>query len=723
MRYYSLRTKLFLYSMIFCFTGVVLVGAYSYFTAREALIQRTYQQLISLKEEKEVRIEEFYRERARNLKFLSTPNNVLRIIASLNSQLFETNDIKAIQKDDNSIIDPQLIRYLADAKAYVSLSFGLPNNRIHSFKISSDSKISGYYTSSLVNTSLGNLYQKAIERKGVVFQDLTKGSLLTEYSSFIASPIYNADSILLGVIFLEISDKAINGIMAEQLNEKGLGNTGEVYLVGQDNLLRSSSRFIEKSILLASCNSEVVKSAHEGKVGVQKTIDYRNQKVLSAYGPVNIDDLKWVIIAEMDYEEAMKEIIVLGKRILLISFLVFITLTIGVFILSKKITAPLIRLKEVAISVGDGKYEQTLPITHHDEIGLLTDVFNKMVLQIKHITSSLKEREQRLTHFYKATIDGIVLHKAGTPVLVNHALSYLTGYSEDELIKRSPQDYLLIDVETYISAQQNAIFSFEAILKTRSDRKVPVEVQKNRLLFHGQEVESLVIRDISRRKAIEEELHTERLRQMRSVIDGQEQERQRLSRELHDGLGQTLVAIKLKLESIPLDELGNQRKTIESVKQMFNHTIEETRRMSNNLMPAALTEFSLAVVLRNLCIEIESNSGINVSLVIGVLPESFNQLLKTYIYRIAQEALNNIVKHSGASRAVISIFSDISKLYLHIEDNGVGYNPSKGYESGNGLYNMKERAILLNGKFEIITSVGNGVKIQAEFPIFPKQKM
>jgi PAS domain S-box-containing protein len=718
MRDYSLRTKLFLYSMVFCFTGVVLVGAYSYFSAREALVQRTYQQLISLKDEKKARIEEFYQERERNLKFLSTSSSILRIINFLN----ESGNSKNIQNGNYSFFDSHLVEYLADAKVYESLSFSLPNNSIHTYRISSNRSISGYYTSTTLNPSLDSLRQKAISSRGVVLQDLIKGSLMNEYSSFMAAPVYTTDNALLGVVFLEISDKAINGIMAEQLNEKGLGKTGEVYLVGNDNLLRSSSRFIENSILLTSCKSEVVTRARTGESGAEKTIDYRNQLVLSAYGPVTIKDLGWIIIAEMDYREAMREVIVLGDRILLISLLVFIVLTMGVFILSKRITAPLIRLMDTAISVGDGKYEQSLPITHQDEIGKLTQVFNKMVLQIKNITSSLKEREQRLTHFYKATIDGIVLHKTGAPVLVNHALSSLTGYTEEELIRKSPQDYLLINEETYFSAQQNPIFSFEAILKTKMGIKISVEVQKNLVLFHGQEVESLVIRDISRRKAIEEELQSERLRQMRSVIDGQEQERQRLSRELHDGLGQTLVAIKLKLESIPLEEVGTQRKTVESVKQMFNHTIEETRRMSNNLMPAALTEFSLAVVLRNLCMEIESNSGINVSLVIGVLPESFNQLLKTYIYRIAQEALNNIVKHSGATRAVISIFSDISKLYLHIEDNGVGFDSTKGYESGNGLYNMKERAILLNGKFEIITSKGNGVKIQAEFPIFPKQK-
>lgn len=719
MRSYSLRTRLFLYSLVFCFTGVVLVGSYSYFAAKDALIQRTFQQLISLKEEKKARVEDFFLERERDATFLSTNIEIISMMRTLSKIESSTIDEKKIFAS----INPKLIEFLSKAKTYVSISFGLPNGKVQLFVLDSLGQTSGYYSSTLQTISLIDLYNKATVNRKTTIQDFTKGLILKSYSSFLATPVFESDGTLLGVVFLEITDKAINYIMAEQIDEKGLGLTGEVYLVGNDNLLRSTSRFLDKPILSISCSSDVVKKAQKGEKGVKKTLDYRNQLVLSSYGPLSIANLNWVIVAEMDYKEAMMEISILGERILLIGFLVFVILTFGVFILSKRITAPIIRLKEAAQQVGDGKFDQILPVAYQDEIGLLTQVFNKMILQIKQITSSLKEREQRLTHFYKATIDGIVLHKSNAPLLVNHALSSLTGYCADELIKKSPLDYLLVDEEVYSSAQRSSVYSFEAVLKTKSDHKIPVEVQKNRVLFHGQEVESLVIRDISRRKAIEEELHTERLRQMRSVIDGQEQERQRLSRELHDGLGQTLVAIKLKLESIPLEEVGNQRKTVEAVKQMFNQTIEETRRMSNNLMPAALTEFSLAVVLRNLCMEIESNSGINVSLVIGVLPESFSQLLKTYLYRIAQEALNNIVKHSGASRAVISIFSDISKVYLHIEDNGVGYDPSKVNESGNGMYNMKERAILLGGKFEVIASKGNGVKIQAEFPIFPKQKV
>jgi PAS domain S-box-containing protein len=340
-----------------------------------------------------------------------------------------------------------------------------------------------------------------------------------------------------------------------------------------------------------------------------------------------------------------------------------------------------------------------------------------MTLRLRQTTLRLREREQRLLHFYRATIDGILLHKGGKPILVNRALSILSGFSEDDLLKMSPQVLFFNENHLTLKTGSQDQNSFEDLLITKSKEKIPVEVQRKKMTYHDQDVEALVIRDISQRRAVEDELKTERLHRMRSVIDGQEQERQRLSRELHDGLGQTLVGIKLRLESIPLNELGEQRKTIELVKQMFNQTIEDTRRISNNLMPAALTEFSLAVVLRNLCTEVEANSRIPISLVVGVLPESLNLLIKTYAYRIAQEALNNTVKHSGASRAVVSVFSDIKKIYLHVEDDGCGFVTGKKTDIGNGLYNMKERASLLNGKLEVISSPGKGTKIKVEFPL------
>ncbi|HRX31095.1 MAG TPA: PAS domain-containing sensor histidine kinase [Tenuifilaceae bacterium] len=347
----------------------------------------------------------------------------------------------------------------------------------------------------------------------------------------------------------------------------------------------------------------------------------------------------------------------------------------------------------------------------------LAHVIMGMRVQIKNLTKQVNERDSVLSQFHQATTDGIVIHKGGMPLLINPTLEKITGLSYNELKKRNPYSLLQIDETTLQDIQDKTFTLFEAELRRANGKNIFVEVQKGRVSYHGQEAESLVIHDITHRKLMEKEIQQERARQVRSVIDGQEKERQRLSRELHDGLGQNLVAIKLKLESITEEKAGELSAILNQVKQMFNHTIEEVRRISNNLMPAALKEFSLAVVLRNLINEVESNSGVSVEFAVGIIPEPLDQLIKTYVYRIVQEALTNVVKHSGASRVLVSIYSDYSSLHLQIEDNGEGFDASESSYTGNGLYNMKERAYLLNGKINIISSKGKGVKIIAQFPL------
>jgi len=713
MKSMSIKTRLFFYSILFCFTGLVVVGVYSYYIARQSLLHRTFNQLTSVREEKGKQVEQFFQDRLREVEYAA---KVLGTSHHIHGELLGEESKVTVAKNDQ----PQLINlldFLWRAGCYNSISIGFPDGQIVSIKLKPKGLFDGVYTSSMQAANLDELYQKVAQSRETVIKDFMIRSLLGENSAFVAAPIISTDSLTKGVVFLEIVESAMNQVMSESHAESGLGQTGEVYLVGKDYLMRSTSRFFDNSVLNVSCKTSAIEKALNGEEGTSKIRDYRNVKVLSSFRPINMPHLTWVIAAEMDWNEALRDVNRFKNNILLIGLLVFLLLTLGVFLFSWKVTEPLVKLKEAAIRVGDGKFDVLLPIDQRDEIGLLTQVFNKMTLRLRQTTHRLQEREQRLLHFYRATVDGIMLHSAGKPVMVNRALTLLSGFSEEELMKTSPESLFKGDDHLLHFADPCEVFSFETELKTRNGNEVPVEVQQKRMKFHDQTVEALVIRDISKRKAVENELMKERLQRFRSVFDGQEQERQRLSRELHDGLGQTLVGIKLRLESIPLENLGEERKTIEIVKNMFNQTIEETRRISNNLMPAALTQFSLAVVLRNLCTEFEANSGITGSLVVGVLPESLNQLLKTYAYRIAQEALTNIVKHSNANRAVVSVFSDIFKLYLHIEDNGVGFETSKISDTGNGLYNMKERASLLNGKFVISSSKGQATKIQVEFPL------
>jgi len=360
--------------------------------------------------------------------------------------------------------------------------------------------------------------------------------------------------------------------------------------------------------------------------------------------------------------------------------------------------------------------------TKGEFIAILGPMAHRIRFQLNELKSNQLEVSDRLYQFYRASVDAIVIHHGGVPIFFNPAFPEMTGYPESTLYRLRLFDIIKVDEDLLNEAREGRQPTVEGLLRQSNSNMLYVEVQVKSIKFRGQAAESVVVRDITHRKFMERELQLQRMRQVKSVIDGQEKERQRLSRELHDGLGQNLVAIKLKLESLPHNMAGELNATLAQVKQMFNHTIEEVRRISNNLMPAALKEFSLAVVLRNLCNEVESNSGISVGLTVGVLPEPIDQLLKTYVYRIVQEALTNVIKHSGANRANITVYADFSNLHLIIEDNGVGFNTSISTDTGNGLYNMKERAILLNGSINIISSQGKGTKIVAQFPLKPQNQ-
>lgn len=217
-----------------------------------------------------------------------------------------------------------------------------------------------------------------------------------------------------------------------------------------------------------------------------------------------------------------------------------------------------------------------------------------------------------------------------------------------------------------------------------------------------------------------EELKAEKTKSLRSLIDGQETERQRLSRELHDSLGQLLIGLKLKYESC-LSQSNIENESFEKFNELgllFDKTIEETRRISNNLMPAALSEFGLSTAIRNICNEIAETTNINVDLKIEGSNSNLNQNVKTYIFRIIQEALTNILKHSKAKNAIIDIVFKKKIIILRIEDDGQGFDKQKVKSTNsNGLNNMKDRIALLSGKLSIFSELTKGTKLNIEIPI------
>lgn len=214
-----------------------------------------------------------------------------------------------------------------------------------------------------------------------------------------------------------------------------------------------------------------------------------------------------------------------------------------------------------------------------------------------------------------------------------------------------------------------------------------------------------------------EDLKKERLERYSIATDAQEQERERLSRELHDGIGQTFIAIKLKLEQIFSKEGNSDDSAIQDIENSFDNAIDEIRRMSNNLTPSVLREFGLENAIRKLSAELQEYGDYCINFEYNLSSEISSKKANIYLYRIVGEALNNILKHSMANEVIIRIFERDGNFKLVIKDNGGGFNfdnPTR--KRGAGLFNIKERAQILGGIAIIDAEPGIGVRITVTIP-------
>ena len=207
-------------------------------------------------------------------------------------------------------------------------------------------------------------------------------------------------------------------------------------------------------------------------------------------------------------------------------------------------------------------------------------------------------------------------------------------------------------------------------------------------------------------------------------LEIQEEERRNLSQELHDELGQTITAIKAVAVSISNKTTLEKRYINSSVKTIVeysDHVYQVAKNMMHRLRPSVLDEFGLVKALQNMIDEWNDNQdNIFCDFTFLNVPTDLSESLKINIYRIVQESLTNILKHSNASQVTVVIKKDrldnTERINLKIEDNGIGIDQDK-IIPGFGLLGMKERVEMNGGIFEFESSTGNGVKINIFVPI------
>ncbi|SMB90378.1 histidine kinase [Hymenobacter roseosalivarius DSM 11622] len=231
-----------------------------------------------------------------------------------------------------------------------------------------------------------------------------------------------------------------------------------------------------------------------------------------------------------------------------------------------------------------------------------------------------------------------------------------------------------------------------------------------------------VIRD--QRRRLRQQLQMQQLREdaqqqaLEAALLAQEEERQRIAADLHDGVGTTLAIAKMHLHA-----LGDPARTKEAT-DLLDQVITEVRRISRNLLPAALQKFGLPFALDALARTVPPDGHTKVIIEQDGTPRRLDPGLELIVYRIAQELLGNGLKHAQASLLRIAVDFQPQQLSLHYSDNGVGFNPiandvlpALGTRTGLGLTNLRSRVAVLRGTLHHESAPGDGTRVWITLPL------
>jgi PAS domain S-box-containing protein len=362
--------------------------------------------------------------------------------------------------------------------------------------------------------------------------------------------------------------------------------------------------------------------------------------------------------------------------------------------------------------------------------------------EVKHWQEkqSLEERIRRSEELYRTIVESAhdiiwMLDPEGKLTFVNKSGEETSGYQASELIGKSFELFLHPEDLTKAREEFQRILeghprSDEIRIRSKDGKVLRLSVNTIPLYAEGKAAGTASFaRDITQEKQAEDALREseKQLRHLSSqLLTAQETERRRISQELHDELGQALTLMKMRLRFVE-KELGKGQATIrEECQNLFRYIdqiIENVRRLSRDLSPSILEDFGLTAALRWLIDNFRKNDSIQASLDIPDINDLFSPDRQIIIYRIIQEALTNIGKHSQAQNVSVITQKQDGQVSFIIRDDGTGFDSIRAAmreppERGLGLAIMDERARMLGGSLDIRSQEGKGTRITLSVPIF-----
>ena len=264
-----------------------------------------------------------------------------------------------------------------------------------------------------------------------------------------------------------------------------------------------------------------------------------------------------------------------------------------------------------------------------------------------------------------------------------------------------------------IHSRGEMVFESEHI--TKSGDTLPVEV-KNRLIeIDRQKAVLSISRNLAQRKEMERKL-------LSVVIQTEERERERFSKDMHDGLGPLLSTIKLYVNELAGNGLETREKEeyIKYVNELLDESISSTRTISNNLMPRVIHEYGLVKAIDSFCRKVNKTNQIKIAFIAEAIDDTLDQNIQLILFRVVNELINNTLKHAKATNINIHLQKKGNQIDLNFKDNGVGFDVEEVMErrkAGIGLKNILGRISSIKGRSSIKSEPGNGMSVDIEIDI------
>ena len=359
----------------------------------------------------------------------------------------------------------------------------------------------------------------------------------------------------------------------------------------------------------------------------------------------------------------------------------------------------------------------------------LVSVLNDITDRIR-ADQALRESEQRFRSYFDLAAVGFSITGRDRRLLaVNDEYCRILGYSREELLQKTwaelthPEDLIENDeMFNLVMAGKMDAYTLDKRFLRQDGQIIHGTVSARCIRRSDGSPDYFVSLLLDRTEQHQAALREQQARQefTQQLIASQEAERQRIAAELHDSLGQNLSVIKNRAQlALQLPGLSSETtRQLEAIERVVSEAIAETRNLAHNLRPLHVEQVGLTDSLRVLIREISQSSDIRFERRLENVDDLFTGNAATIVYRIVQEALNNLIKHSRAREAAVTLERDVRAVRLRVVDDGVGFDTSiVRTQGGLGLRNIKERVDMLGGTLILQSTPGQGTQMTIELPV------